>query len=118
MVLPQNLVERLPYIGGSEIRKYWDHLSNSGSPLAMISPGKNHYPLWIWGDEAQYRENGDEVLLICCGAILDKRSYSIESCYPLCICRSEAGFLFSIAYVTYVYFIRLYGNSFWWKNKT
>ncbi|CAL1145496.1 unnamed protein product [Cladocopium goreaui] len=94
VVMPHDLVDLLPHIDESEIKHYWDHLSKVNSPLAKISPEKNHYPLWIWGDEAQYRENGDEIMLICIGAVLDNRKHSIESCYPLSICRSElkAGF--------------------------
>jgi hypothetical protein len=91
VVMPHDLVDLLPHIDESEIKHYWDHLSKVNSPLAKISPEKNHYPLWIWGDEAQYRENGDEIMLICIGAVLDNRKHSIESCYPLSICRSDAG---------------------------
>lgn len=94
VVLPHNLVDLLPPIDESAIKEYWDHLSKYNSPLAKISPDKNHYALWIWGDEAQFRENGDEIMLISMGAVLDNRKHSIESCYPLSICRSElkAGF--------------------------
>ena len=88
IVLPENVVERLPPIDAADINHFWQHIRNSGSPLKDISPG-HHYPLWIWGDEAQYRENGDEVMLITLGSILDKRKHSVESCYPLSICRSD-----------------------------
>lgn len=90
MVMPHNVVTNMPIIEESEIRGFWEHLSACKSPLANISPDKNHYPLWIWGDEAQYRVNGDEVLLITLGAVLDPRKYSVEACYPICILRSEA----------------------------
>ena len=89
--MPHNLVDLLPNVCKSEIKRYWDHLSKVNSPLAKISPEMDHYPIWIWGDEAQYRENGDEIMLICIGAVLDNRKHSIESCYPLSICRSDAG---------------------------
>lgn len=90
MVMPHTAVMSMPVIEEREIRGFWEHLSACKSPLANISPDKNHYPLWIWGDEAQYRENGDEVLLITLGAVLDPRKYSVEACYPICILRSEA----------------------------
>lgn len=73
-----------------DIKKFWHHLALHQSPLAEISPNKDHIPLWIWGDEAQYRENGDQVMLMCLGNILDKRKFSIEACYPLSLRRSDA----------------------------
>ena len=73
---------KMPLISDSEIKEYWDHLSACNSPLAKVSETKTHYPLWIWGDEAQYRESGDEVLLISLGAVLDQRKYSVEACFP------------------------------------
>jgi len=81
---------KMPLISDSEIKEYWDHLSACNSPLAKVSETKTHYPLWIWGDEAQYRESGDEVLLISLGAVLDQRKYSVEACFPICVVRTEA----------------------------
>ena len=90
LVLPHDLVMKMPLISDSEIKEYWDHLSACNSPLAKVSETKTHYPLWIWGDEAQYRESGDEVLLISLGAVLDQRKYSVEACFPICVVRTEA----------------------------
>lgn len=94
IVLPRTVVPLLPSVDGQEVVQYWSHLSAMGNPLAKISPLKNHIPLWIWGDEAQFRENGDEVLLIAIGSVLDQRKYSVEACYPLSICRSESALTF------------------------
>ena len=92
MVLPHKLVCEpcWPTVDEDDIKKYWDHLKEHKSPLASISPDRNHVPLWIWGDEAQYRESGDEILLICMGSICDTRKFSVETCYPLSICRSDS----------------------------
>ena len=90
VAMPHNVVPILPSLPSSEIKSFWDHLSNANSPLAEISPGKNHYPIWLWGDECQYRESGEEVMLIAMGGVLDNRKHSIEACYPLSITRSEA----------------------------
>ncbi len=91
IVLPHKLVceQCWPAICEDDVKQFWHHLALHRSPLAEISPNQDHIPLWIWGDEAQYRENGDQVLLICMGSILDKRKFSIEACYPLSLCRSE-----------------------------
>ena len=88
--LPNQLVLKMPHISDSEIKEFWDHLSACNSPLAKVSENKTHYPLWIWGDEAQFRESGEEVLLITLGSILDRRTYTVEACYPVCVLRSEA----------------------------
>lgn len=92
IILPHKLVceSCWPTVPEADVTSYWNHLSEHGSPLANISPGKNHIPLWLWGDEAQYRENGDEILLIAMGCIIDQRKFSVESCYPLAICRSDS----------------------------
>ena len=88
-MFPHNLVERLPKISPDEISQYWSHLRDRKSPLASISPDGCHYPLWLWGDEAQFRESGDEIQLIAMGAVLDSRKHSLETCFPLSICRTE-----------------------------
>ncbi len=92
MILPHKLVCEpcWPCVDDADVKAFWNNLSANGSPLANISPDKNHIPIWLWGDEAQYRENGDEILLICMGIVVDKRKFSVESCYPLGICRSDS----------------------------
>lgn len=73
------------------MRQYWQHLSDRQSPLAKISPEKDHVPLWLWGDEAQFRKgSGEDILLLCMGSVLHKETYSVASCYPLTICRSDS----------------------------
>ena len=89
IVFPHNLVSRLPVIDMANIAQYWSHLKDRKSPLASISPDGSHYPLWLWGDEAQFRESGEEIQLIAMGAVLDTRKHSLETCFPLSICRSE-----------------------------
>lgn len=92
VIMPHKLVCEpcWPSVTDGDVQQYWNHLSDHGSPLATLSPNKKHVPLWLWGDEAQFRENGDEILLICMGLAIDNRKYSVESCYPLSVCRSES----------------------------
>ncbi|CAK8995748.1 Uncharacterized protein (Fragment) [Durusdinium trenchii] len=96
VVLPHKLVCEpcWPRIDPADVETYWQNLESHQSPLASISPDHSHIPLWIWGDECQFRENGDELLLICIGCVVDARKFSVEVCYPLALCRSElkAGF--------------------------
>lgn len=89
IVLPHNVVGDWPEIREDDIRQYWNHLAQRGSPLANISPERNHIPIWLWGDECEFRENGEEITVIAFGCAIDSRKYSAESCYPLCLCRTE-----------------------------
>lgn len=91
-VLPHNIVceSDWPQRDPADVQRYWQNLSKRKSPVAAISPEKSHVPLWIWGDECEYRENGDELLIICMGYVLDTRKFSIESCYPIVVCRCES----------------------------
>ena len=92
VVLPHKLVCEpcWPRIDPADVETYWQNLESHQSPLASISPDHSHIPLWIWGDECQFRENGDELLLICIGCVVDARKFSVEVCYPLALCRSDA----------------------------
>ena len=98
MVLPEKLVchPSWPAVDAGAVRAYWQHLAQCKSPLANLSPSQNHVPVWLWGDEAQFRKgSGDNVLLLCMGAVLDTRKFSVECCYPLTLCRSDAFLCFS-----------------------
>ena len=92
VVLPHKIVGQSfwPRIASHDIKQYWDHLKKVGSPLASVSPQGNHIPCWIWGDEAQWRENGDEICLICMGCCIDHRKFSVQSCFPISLCRSDS----------------------------
>ena len=89
IVLPHNVVADWPEIKEADVREYWNHLAQRKSPLANISPEKNHIPLWLWGDECEFRENGEEIMLIAFGCAIDPRKNSTECCFPLCLCRTE-----------------------------
>ena len=94
IVLPHKLAchPSWPMVANADVKKYWEHLAAQNSPLASISPNQDHVPLWLWGDEAQYRKgSGDEILLVCLGSVLHTEKFSVASCYPLSLCRSEAG---------------------------
>ncbi len=112
MVLPHNIVGHRfwPLIPDEDIKHYWSHLRAVGSPLAGVSPQGHHIPLWIWGDGAQWRENGDEIYLICIGCCIDKRKFSVESCFPISLCKSDSWFLVAKKW-------HLLGNMFGNKTK-
>ena len=98
IVLPHNVVLEWPQQNENEIQQYWNHLCHVGSPLAKLSPGKSHIPVWLWGDEADFRESGESVLVIAMGCVIDPRKFSAECCYPICICRSDPSFELVISF--------------------
>jgi hypothetical protein len=89
IVFPHNVVLEWPQPDESEIHRYWDHLHQFGSPVSQLSPTKTPVPVWLWGDEADFRESGETVLVVAMGCCIDPRKFSAESCYPICVCRSE-----------------------------
>lgn len=90
IVLPHNVVLDWPEINMDDVRQYWNHLTQRGSPLADISPTGEHIPIWLWGDECEFRESGEQILVLVMGLVTDPRTFSAECCYPLCLCRSDS----------------------------
>lgn len=77
-----------PNISKVETEKYWDHLSQVGSPLANASRSKTHIPLWLWGDAANYI-NDENLMVFCVGHVLDDQKNSIKKCFPIVVCRED-----------------------------
>ena len=96
IVLPHKLVSHCswPTVDAGDVKQYWQHLAARGSPLSQLSPDQDHIPVWLWGDEAQYRKGSqDEILLLCMGSVLHPEKFSVASCFPLTICRSDSSLL-------------------------
>ena len=96
IVLPHKLVSHCswPTVDAGDVKQYWQHLTARGSPLSQLSPDQDHIPVWLWGDEAQYRKGSqDEILLLCMGSVLHPEKFSVASCFPLTICRSDSWML-------------------------
>ena len=72
-----------PELETGSLEKYWQHLNDSGSPLASMSDG-THIPVYLWGDGAQYTESGESMLVFSCGIVIDDNRSNI---FPLFMCR-------------------------------
>lgn len=89
--------ELLPFLIGNGLfpevplrkrMRYWNHLRGCSSPMAMGIPSNDCLPLFIWGDAAQYCKD-ESVIIICIGCTLDDRKDSIQTHFPLVICRED-----------------------------
>ena len=96
MILPKHLIAWLvekrlwPGSGVShdEIAKFWENAESHGQGWARDVPKRTH-PLYIWGDDAQYDERGSKLVLILLGHVLDEKTDSTLSCFPLACIRYE-----------------------------
>ena len=70
----------------SRTPQYWQHLRYVKSPVAEMSPGCDHVPLYLWGDGAQYTESGQSIMVLSCGLVMDDMRTNI---FPLCLCRED-----------------------------
>lgn len=78
-----------PNIPLRQRRRYWNHLRELSSPMAMGISSNDYLPLFIWGDAAHYCKD-ESVIVICIGCTLDDRKNSIETHFPLVICREDS----------------------------
>lgn len=98
VVLPHELLQvLLPSKGFKEsfgttmkdIRAYWQHVAHH------VSWAKDHpcahdgmaVPLFLYGDDTQMNENGEQMTVVMMGCCLDERDTSMLSHYPLFIYR-------------------------------
>lgn len=45
------------------------------------------HPFFIWGDDCQYNESYEKLIVICMGHVLDRRTFSLESSWPIIVLR-------------------------------
>ena len=66
-----------------EIDRYWTYLSSKGVPHTHDKPGSGCVPLWLWGDDTRYNEQGAKIVVVAVGAVLDRRKSSKDTVYPI-----------------------------------
>ena len=102
VILPHELLPWLmrngafPRISCSDLSNYWDHISARRIPVGEVVSDemKNKcHPLYIWGDDAQYNEQHEKLIVVVLGHVLDPNTYSIQCCWPL-FCIREAAWPF------------------------
>ena len=91
VVLPHNLLPWLqrnhafPQVTSAELSTYWKHFSDNNVEWATASEGiqSQLHPCFLWGDDVQYNESYEKLCVVCLGHCLDKRKFSLETCWPL-----------------------------------
>ena len=91
MVLPHELLPWLkrnnafPQVFAAELSKYWHHFQSLGIDWAAASKDLEEtlHPVYLWGDDVQYNESYEKLIVICMGHCLDKRTFSLETCWPI-----------------------------------
>ena len=101
-----------------EIEYYWRFLSSVGFPMAADKPGSGTIPLWIWGDDSQYNEQGSKVVLVSIGAVLDWRTCSKMTTWPLFAYKVESQLMIITKSVAHrKNFIDILGFLGWLTNR-
>ena len=90
VVLPHELLAHLSAHGhlaeleSSEV--YWRHFQNQGVTWARDQEDLSVVPLFLYGDDTRYNKQ-DKATVIYLGAVLDERSSSMRTHWPLCVVR-------------------------------
>ncbi len=96
MILPHDLLPWLqrngafPTVSTANISEYWDYQKRWRSIPESVDV-KTCHPLYLWADDAQFNEQYEKIICIVAGHILDERSFSIETCWPLFVLREVLG---------------------------
>lgn len=91
MVLPHNLFPWLirrglwPSIPEKHTATYWVHMKENSFQHDVV-------PMWLWGDDAQYLESGEQITVVCCGLLLqnDTEKTTVKRCFPLFLYREDS----------------------------
>lgn len=79
--------------GPSSLEQYWNHFLGKVSWQAPPGLERDLHPIYLWGDDVQFNEHHEKLIVVLAGHVLDRRSYSKSSCWPLFTIR-EAAWLF------------------------
>jgi len=82
-LLPWLLENSLLPINLAAIEEYWQYVSMKGVPGAHDKLGTGCVPLWIWGDDCVYNEQGSKLVVVAVGGVLDRRTSSKDTVFSL-----------------------------------
>lgn len=91
MALPHELLpwlrrnKVLPEFPVDYVRGYWEHHKSHGSSWASVADGIQHkcLPMYLWADDAEYNESHEKLVVAVMGCVLDERTFSMETVFPL-----------------------------------
>ena len=77
-------------VGPSKLAHYWHHFEGRASWKAPQGLERDLHPIYIWGDDVQFTENHEKLIVVLVGHVLDRRTYSCSSCWPLFTIREDS----------------------------
>lgn len=98
MVLPHELLPYLdrngllPEVDEDELRRFWAHLKNQNVEVAKLvteEMAPRCHPLFIWGDDAEYNEHHEKLIVMTLGHCLSDETFSIKRNWPLLTIRDD-----------------------------
>lgn len=93
VVLPRELIPELAKKGllaSANIREYWQHAEATQVAWAQAHPAigrKAHRPLGLYGDDAQFNQHQDKLVIVTLSDVLSTASHSMSSGWPLFVLR-------------------------------
>lgn len=98
VVLPHHLVQQMLQDGlfdtsnaiMEQVQKYWGHLSEQGIGWARDSSLAAVHPLFLWGDDAQFNERQENLVVVAMGHVLSEEKNSMLAMWPLFSYKVEA----------------------------
>ena len=89
-MLPHELVSHLAKsghfldLGPDKSQAYWKHFQSVNASWSMGE--LDSMPLFLYGDDTKYNQN-DKLTVLTLGAVLDERTHSLLTHWPLCVVR-------------------------------
>ena len=93
IMLPHRLLPWLvrsrvfPETSPDEVTQFWNHLRDVSCSYSATSDCT--HPCWLWGDDCVFDEQNHKLVVVCMVSILDTRTVSWETCWPLFVYRAD-----------------------------
>lgn len=81
-------------------------MRNRGVEIAkLVTPEleSSMNPLYLWADDAVYNARHEKIMTILLGHVSDEKTYSIQTCWPLCTIRVAS--CLKTHHVLFVFFV-------------
>lgn len=91
VVLPHELVPELARKGllpAADVDKFWTHAASTGVDWGREHPATHrHRPMGLYGDDCQFDENQNALVVVTLNDILSEATHSMASTWPLFVLR-------------------------------
>ena len=66
-----------------KIAQYWRYLADKGMPHTADKVDTKCIPLYLWGDDTVYDEQGSKLMVLVLGCVLDEREAARSTIFPV-----------------------------------